>query len=49
VTTLHALRRQRFTLRIVVEAERAGLVDVDLGAGAVSLRARRKDEAGRCR
>src|SRR5688572_12065596 len=30
VTTVHALRRQRFTLRMIAAAERDGLVDVDL-------------------
>ncbi len=37
-TTVHVLRRQGFTLRMVVAAERDGLVDVDLGAGRVAVR-----------
>jgi len=40
VTTLHALRRQRFTLRLVVQAEKDGIVAVDLLAGRVGLTAR---------
>jgi hypothetical protein len=38
VTTVRALRRQRFTLRTVARAARAGLVDVDLEAGRVVAR-----------
>jgi len=38
VTTVHVLRRRRFTLRVVLEAQRAGLVDVDLVSGRVALR-----------
>ena len=38
VTTVHALRRQRFTLRMVAAAERAGLLDVDLATGRVAAR-----------
>jgi hypothetical protein len=37
-TTVHALRRQRFTLRMVAAAERDGLVDVDLLTGKVVTR-----------
>jgi hypothetical protein len=37
-TTVHALRRQGFTLRMVVAAERDGVVDVDLRAGRVVVR-----------
>jgi hypothetical protein len=37
-TTVHALRRQRFTLRMIAAAERDGLVAVDLETGGVSLR-----------
>jgi hypothetical protein len=32
------LRRQRFTLRMIAAAERKGLVEVDLGAGRVTIR-----------
>lgn len=35
--TLAALRQQRFPLRVVTEAERAGLVHLDLLAGTVEL------------
>ena len=35
---MHALRRHGFTLRMVVAAERDGLVDLDLGAGRVAVR-----------
>jgi hypothetical protein len=38
VTTVHALRRQRFTLRMVAAAEREGLVTVDFEAGTVAIR-----------
>jgi hypothetical protein len=38
VTTVHALRRHRFTLRVIAAAQRDGLVDVDLVAGRVALR-----------
>jgi hypothetical protein len=37
-TSVHALRRQGFTLRMVVAAQRAGVVDVDLQAGRVAVR-----------
>jgi hypothetical protein len=37
-TTVHALRRQRFTLRIIAAAERDGLVDLDLLTGKVVAR-----------
>jgi hypothetical protein len=37
-TTVHALRRQGFTLRMVAAAERDGLIDVDLRAGRVAVR-----------
>jgi len=37
-TTVHVLRRQGFTLRMIVAAERDGLVDLDLGAGWVGVR-----------
>jgi hypothetical protein len=39
VTTVHALRRHRYTLRLVAAAEREGLVEVDLSAGTIRLRA----------
>jgi len=38
VTTVHVLRRNRFTLRTVAAAQREGLVEVDLVAGRVALR-----------
>jgi hypothetical protein len=38
VTTVHVLRRQRFTLRTIARAARAGLVDLDLEAGRVVAR-----------
>ena len=38
VTTVHALKRQRFTLRMIAAAERAGLITVDFEAGRVSMR-----------
>jgi hypothetical protein len=37
-TTVHALRRHGFTLRMVAAAERDGLVRVDLPAGRVAIR-----------
>ncbi|SDZ01752.1 hypothetical protein SAMN05660209_04381 [Geodermatophilus africanus] len=37
VTTVHALRRERFTLRMLTAAAREGLVTVDLEAGRVSM------------
>ena len=37
-TTVHALRRERFTLRMLAAAEREGLVTVDLEAGRVWTR-----------
>lgn len=36
--TVHALRREGFTLRLVMAAERDGAVDVDLPAGRVVVR-----------
>jgi hypothetical protein len=39
VTTVHVLRKQRFSLRQVVAAEQSGLLDVDLRTGRVCLRA----------
>jgi hypothetical protein len=39
-TTVHALRRQGFTLRMVAAAERDGVVDVDYRVGQVRVRAR---------
>ena len=38
VTTLHALQKRRFTLRLVTAAEREGHVAVDLATGTVSVR-----------
>ena len=37
-TSIRALRSQRFTLRVVVAAQKEGLVDVDLVSGRVALR-----------
>jgi hypothetical protein len=42
VTTVQALRRHRFTLRMIAVAERDGLVDVDLGTGRVAIRLHRQ-------
>jgi hypothetical protein len=36
--TVHALRRQRFTLRLAAAAERAGLLEPDLIRGRVAVR-----------
>jgi hypothetical protein len=38
VTTVHALRQHRFTLRMIAAAEREGLVAVDHEAGTVAVR-----------
>ena len=38
VTTIHVLKRHRFTLRMIVAAERDGLVVVDLEARHVHVR-----------
>jgi hypothetical protein len=38
-TTVHALLRHGFTLRMVAAAERNGVVDVDLEAGRIRVRA----------
>jgi hypothetical protein len=45
VTTVAALRRQRFTLRMVSLAQRAGLVDVDVEAASVIARLDRGPDA----
>jgi hypothetical protein len=37
-TSIHALRRHRFTLRMVASAERDGLVAVDHDTGQVAVR-----------
>ncbi len=37
VTSIHTLRRHRFTLRVVAAAQKEGLVHVDLVAGRVVL------------
>ena len=37
-TSVHTLRRHRFTLRMIAAAEREGLVAVDLEAGTVAMR-----------
>ena len=37
VASVHMLRSHRFTLRLVVSAQAAGLVDVDLATGLVRL------------
>jgi hypothetical protein len=34
-TTVHALKRERFTIRMIAAAEREGLVSVDFEAGRV--------------
>jgi len=39
VTTVHALRREHFTLRVITAAQHDGLVDVDLATGRVALSA----------
>ena len=39
-TSIHTLRQQRFTLRLVTAAQKDGLVDVDLITGRVVLRGR---------
>ena len=39
VASVSSLRRQRFTLRMIAEAERDGLLELDLRAGRVALRA----------
>jgi len=36
-TSVNALRRQRFTLRMIADAERDGLLELDLRAGRVAL------------
>ena len=38
VTTVHVLRKHRFTLRVIVAAERDGLIALDLETGTVTLR-----------
>lgn len=38
VTSVHALKRERFTLRMIAAAERDGLITVDLEAGRVWVR-----------
>jgi len=38
VTSVHALREHRFTLRMVTAAQKHGLVDVDLVSGRIALR-----------
>lgn len=43
-TTVHALRHQRFTLRMLRDMEREGLVDVDVWTGEVSVNLRCKPE-----
>jgi hypothetical protein len=40
VTTVGVLRRNHFTLRVVVAAQKEGLVDVDLVSGRVALLSR---------
>jgi hypothetical protein len=39
VSSVSVLRRQRFTLRMIADAERDGLVELDLHAGRVALHA----------
>jgi hypothetical protein len=38
-TTIHALRRNGLSLRLVAAAQKDGLVDVDLVTGRVAVRA----------
>jgi hypothetical protein len=38
VTTVNALRHQRFTLRLLAAAQRNGLLDLDLTTGTVVAR-----------
>lgn len=40
VTTIHVLRRRRFTLRVLVAAQAEGLLDLDIVTGAVRRRVR---------
>ncbi len=49
VTTIHVLRRQRFTLRMIAAAHKAGHVDVDLVTGRVSLSPRTRPSSGHIR
>jgi hypothetical protein len=42
-TTVQALRRHRFTLRMVAAAEREGHVSVDIWTGRVVLRSAHQD------
>jgi hypothetical protein len=37
VTTVHVLRRHRFTLRMIVSAEQEGLVALDVETGVVAV------------
>jgi len=46
VATLHSLRRQRFTLRMIAAAERDGLVAFYLKAGRVAVHAPLRDSVG---
>ena len=39
ITTIPALRRERFTLRLICDAEQNGLVAVDVRSGTVALAA----------
>jgi len=48
VTTVHGLRRHRFTLRMLWTAQGSGLIDVDLVAGRVTLRACPGPACGAC-
>jgi hypothetical protein len=53
VTSVRALRRERFTLRVIAAAERKGLVSVDLQTGTVAVRSgaapgRRRHVVGLC-
>ncbi|MCZ2814485.1 hypothetical protein O2W15_23895 [Modestobacter sp. VKM Ac-2979] len=38
VTTVHVLRRRRFTLRLIAEAAADGILEVDFRAGRIALR-----------
>jgi hypothetical protein len=43
-TSIHALKRQRFTLRMIAAAEREGRVEVDYRTGRVVVRSRGDSE-----
>lgn len=49
VASVDDLRQQRFTLRMIADAERDGLVELDLRAGRVALRAHGSSIRDGCR